>query len=241
MTGSEPLFQIEHVYKRFGTKVALRDVSVELRAGEAVALLGANGAGKTTLLRTMSTISRPTRGAVRAFGVDAWSARREVRARIGVVAHQPYVYPELTCRENLQFFGTMFGLADSQSRVEKSLKRVGLARRADDRAATLSRGLLQRLNLARAILHEPSVLVLDEPDTGLDAAGREVLSEIVRSQAANGGSVVLTTHALDYALKQATRVVVLTDGRIVLDEPRELIGDDAVARAIGAGSLVAGR
>jgi heme ABC exporter ATP-binding subunit CcmA len=241
VTGEVPYFRVEHVYKRFGTKVALRDVSVSLDAGEAVALLGANGAGKTTLLRTLATLSRPTRGSVRAFGVDAWSARPDVRARLGVVAHQPYVYPELSCTENLVFFATMFGLVDAKARAVAALERVGLDRRAGDRASTLSRGLLQRLNLARAVLHEPAVLVLDEPDTGLDAAGREVLSEIVRSQIAGGGSVVLTTHALDYALDLATRVVVLADGRVVLDDARERLAADIVAQAIGGGPVMAGR
>jgi heme exporter protein A len=163
-----------------------------------------------------------------------------VRARLGVVAHQPYVYPELTCTENLTFFATMFGLTDTAERAAAALERVGLARRAGDRAATLSRGLLQRLNLARAILHEPLVLVLDEPDTGLDAAGREVLSELVRSQVGRGGSVVLTTHALEYGLDLATRVVVLADGRVVLDQPRALVSDAAVAAAI-SGVVAAGR
>jgi heme exporter protein A len=240
VTGDAAFFEIEHVYKRFGNKVALRDVNVTLTAGESVALLGANGAGKTTLLRTMATLSRPTRGRVAAFGVDAWSARSEVRARLGVVAHQPYVYPELTCTENLTFFATMFGLADTAERAAAALERVGLARRAGDRAATLSRGLLQRLNLARAILHEPLVLVLDEPDTGLDLAGREVLSELVRSQVARGGSVVLTTHALEYGLDLATRVIVLAEGRVVLDRPRALVSDDEVSMAI-ASVVAAGR
>ena len=241
MTGEAPYFQLEHIYKRFGTKVALRDVSVSLVSGEAVALLGANGAGKTTLLRTLATLSRPTRGSVKAFGVDAWSARPEVRARIGVVAHQPYVYPELSCTENLVFFATMFGLANERARAADALERVGLGRQADDRATTLSRGLLQRLNLARAILHEPAVLVLDEPDTGLDAAGRAVLSEIVTSQVVGGGTVVLTTHAVEYALDLTTRVIVLADGRIVLDDARDLLTDDAVAQAIGGGAVMSGR
>ena len=241
MTGDGPLIQVEHVYKRFGRKVALRDVSFSLVSGEAVALLGANGAGKTTLLRSLATLARPTRGTIQAFGVDAWSARAAVRAQLGVVAHQPYVYPELTCTENLVFFATMFGLEDVRVRAAEALEHVGLARRADDRASTLSRGLLQRLNLARAILHEPAVLLLDEPDTGLDAAGREVLSEIVHSQVTRGGSVVLTTHALEYALGLATRVVVLGEGRVVLDEPRELVSDEAVSLAIGSGVVAAGR
>ena len=240
MSSTPPFFETSHVYKRFGTKIALRDVNVTLVAGESVALLGANGAGKTTLLRTLATLSRPTRGQVLAFGVEAWGARADVRSRIGVVAHQPYVYPELTCTENLAFFATMFGLDDVGRRAATALDRVGLTKRADDRAATLSRGLLQRLNLARAILHEPLVLVLDEPDTGLDAAGREVLSEIVRSQVARGGSVVLTTHALEYGVDLATRVVVIAEGQVVLDQPRERVSDVEVAAAI-AGSALAGR
>jgi heme ABC exporter ATP-binding subunit CcmA len=240
VTGELPLFQVEHVYKRFGTKVALRDVNFKLIVGESVALLGANGAGKTTLLRTLATLSRPTRGRVTAFGVDAWSARPEIRARLGVVAHQPYVYPELSCAENLIFFATMFDLDDASDRAATALTRVGLAGRADDRAATLSRGLLQRLNLARAILHEPAALVLDEPDTGLDAAGRTVLSEIVRAQVARGGSVVLTTHALDFALELATRVVILADGRVMLDAPRDVVSEAEVVQAIG-GLVAAGR
>jgi ABC-type multidrug transport system ATPase subunit len=138
------------------------------------------------------------------------------------------------------FFATMFDLDNASDRAATALARVGLARRADDRAATLSRGLLQRLNLARAILHEPAALVLDEPDTGLDAAGREVLSEIVRTQVAGGGSVVLTTHALDYALELATRVVVLADGRVVLEASRDGVSEDDVSQAIG-GVVAAGR
>lgn len=215
-----PLLEIEGVSKRFGRKIALRDVSVSLFPGECLGLLGANGAGKTTLLRTMATLARPTRGSVRAFGVDAWQERKQVRARLGVVAHQPYIYPELTCLENLRFFGAMFGLDRLDERVAATLERVGLAARAADQAGTLSRGLLQRLNLARAILHEPGVLILDEPDTGLDVAGRDVLSLIIDGQVQTGGSVVLTTHALEYALERSTRIVTLSDGRVAMDAER---------------------
>lgn len=235
-----PLLELEHISKRFGSKIALRDVTVRLAPGECLALLGANGAGKTTLLRTMATLSRPTRGTVRAFGVDAWQARRQVRARLGVVAHQPYVYPELTCRENLRFFGQMFALERIDERVNATLERVGLMSRSDERAATLSRGLLQRLNLARAILHEPGVLILDEPDTGLDAAGRSVLAAIVAAQVAACGSVVLTTHALDFALEQATRVVTLTGGRVALEARRAEVSIDDLRYAIDADFALAG-
>lgn len=235
-----PLLDLAHISKRFGNKVALRDVSIQVTTGECVALLGANGAGKSTLLRTMATLSRPTRGSVRAFGVDAWQSRTQVRARLGVVAHQPYVYLELSCRENLRFFGQMFALDNLDERVEAVLEQVGLAARTDDRAATLSRGLLQRLNLARAILHKPGVLILDEPDTGLDAAGRAVLSAIMARQRASGGCVVLTTHALDYALEHATRVVTLSGGRVLFDAARSAVDISHLRDAIDADFVLAG-
>lgn len=220
------LIQLTHVYKRFGPRVALRDITFALSSGEAVAVLGANGAGKTTMLRTAATLARPTRGEVTAFGVDAWTERVQVRARLGVVSHQPYVYPELTCEENLRFFAAMYSVDDRDRIVTAALERVGLATRSAQRAGELSRGLLQRLNIARATLHDPAVLILDEPDTGLDAAGRGVLSEIVSTQVERGGSVLFTTHSLDLALSLATRVAVISAGRIDLDAGR---GDVNVA------------
>jgi heme ABC exporter ATP-binding subunit CcmA len=240
VTDGRVLFRIEHVYKRFGARVALRDVSLDLCVGESVAVLGANGAGKTTLLRTLATLARPTRGRVEAFGVDAWSERRQVRERLGVVAHQPYVYPELTCHENLHFFAAMFGLAHADVAVADALARVGLTHRAHDRAASLSRGLLQRLSLARAILHAPTVLILDEPDTGLDAAGRLVLQEIVRAQVDLGGSVVFTSHALELALDLSTRVIVVTEGRVTLDADRPKVTRSGVEELLREPSGVGG-
>lgn len=232
MIGGAVPFDVRRVSKRYGRAVVLRDVSLAIGENECVALLGANGAGKTTLLRTMATLSRPTRGQVLAFGVDAWEERQAVRARIGVVAHQPWVYPELTCRENLRFFGTMFRLDSTDERVDATLERVGLAARADSAAGTLSRGLLQRLNLARALLHAPAALLLDEPDTGLDAAGREVLARLTRDHVAAGGCVVLTTHALDLALDLATRVIVVSGGAVVADGPRAAVTRAEVESAI---------
>jgi heme exporter protein A len=240
VTGAEPLVELRHVSKRFGREAALRDVSVELAAGEAVAILGGNGAGKTTMLRTMATLARPTRGMVVAFGVDPWAERSAVRARIGVVAHQPYVYPELTCRENLRFFATMYGVDDAAVRVDVTLARVGLLDRADDRAGTLSRGLLQRLSLARAVLHDPAVLILDEPDTGLDAPGRAVLTEMIAAQIDRGGAAAFSTHALELALQSATRVVVVGSGRILLDVPRPAVDVRRVAALIGADTMAVG-
>jgi heme ABC exporter ATP-binding subunit CcmA len=191
---------------------------MEIPAGQSIALFGANGAGKSTLLRILATLSRPTRGTVQAFGEDAWEIRDTVRERTGVVAHQPYVYPELTCYENLRFFATMFGCDPAQV-IPAALETVGLTHRSDSPASTLSRGLLQRLNLARAILHSPDVLILDEPDTGLDREGRQVLSSLVREHVERGGTVVFTTHSYDYGLDLATRIVALRDGSVSVDRP----------------------
>jgi heme exporter protein A len=224
------LVQLTNVYKRFGRRIALRGVSFGLSTGEAVAVLGANGAGKTTMLRTAATLARPTRGSVTAFGVDAWAERVQVRARLGVVAHQPYVYPELTCAENLEFFAAMFKVGHREQVVAGALERVGLAARSGQRAGELSRGLLQRLNIARATLHDPPVLILDEPDTGLDAAGRAVLAEIIGTQSERGGCVMFTTHSLDLAMALATRVVVIRAGAVGLDADR---GDMNVAEVAG--------
>ncbi|HUG15982.1 MAG TPA: heme ABC exporter ATP-binding protein CcmA [Thermomicrobiales bacterium] len=231
--------QLSNVYKRFGARVVLRDVSFALAGGEAIALLGANGAGKTTVLRLAATLTRPTRGNVMAFGVDAWAERRQVRARIGIVAHQPYVYRELTCRENLWFFATMFNVADRERVVSAALERVGLTERAGQRAGELSRGLLQRLNIARATLHEPAALILDEPDTGLDAVGREALSSVMRGQVDRGGSLLFTTHSLELALLVATRVVVIREGRIELDaNAKHIVGADVAEMMIDAAESV---
>lgn len=232
MTDGPPPFELRHIAKRYGRRVVLRDVNLTIEHSECVALLGANGAGKTTLLRTMATLSRPTRGEVLAFGLKAWDEREATRQRIGVVAHQPWLYPELTCHENLRFFGTMFKLDQLDDRILTTLERVGLEDRQDSAASTLSRGLLQRLNLARAIIHQPEVLLLDEPDTGLDSAGREVLEKIVRGQLADGGSVILTTHAIELALRLATRVVVVAGGAITVDAAQASMSHGEVEAAI---------
>jgi heme exporter protein A len=213
-----PLLETRSVYRRYGRQVVLRDVSVSISPGESVGVFGANGAGKSTLLRMMATLTRPSRGEVLAFGEPVAANRIGVRRRIGVVGHQPYVYPELTCRENLRFFATMFKL-DPDAVVLPAIEAVGLGGREDSRASTLSRGLLQRLNIARATLHQPDVLILDEPDTGLDRAGRAVLEATVQGVINRGGAVVLTTHAHEFGLNLSNRTVVLQQGHLVWDGP----------------------
>lgn len=232
MSGAAPLVQASELTQRFGRQLVLRSVNLDVHAGERLALLGANGAGKTTLLRVLATLSRPTRGRYLAFGTDAFRARRAVRSRIGVVGHQPYVYPELSCRENLRFFATMHRISNADGLITNALEGVGLGSRADSAAGTLSRGLLQRLDLARATLHGPGLLILDEPDTGLDAPGRLVLNALMAEQIERGGAVIFTTHAIERAVRIATRVVVLERGTVTLDADTSELDVASVERAV---------
>lgn len=232
MNDAQPLIEVSNIAQRFGRHLALRGVSLQVFEGERLALLGSNGAGKSTLIRIIATLSRPTLGTYRAFGSDALEDRRSTRERIGVTGHQPYIYPELTCTENLRFTATMYGLANPDQVVTQALDRVGLSDRANRPAATLSRGLLQRLDLARATIHNPDLLILDEPDTGLDAPGLRVLERIVTDQAASGRAVIFTSHAIERALRLATRIVVLQRGDLVLDAPAATLSLAQVESAI---------
>lgn len=232
MIDAQPLISVTNLARRYERHLALRGVTLQVSTGERVALLGANGAGKTTLLRIIATLNQPTIGSYQAFGIDALKHRRQVRTRIGVTGHQPYVYPELTCAENLTFTATMYGLTDRQQVVEQALNRVGLVDRADRPANTLSRGLLQRLDLARATLHDPELLILDEPDTGLDSPGRRVLERIVTEHSSAGRAVIFTSHAIERALRLATRIIVLQRGELVLDKPSPQLSLATVESAI---------
>ena len=227
------VIELHGVSKRYGRQPALRSVDLDAQASSVVALLGANGAGKTTLLRILATLTQPTRGDYKAFGVDAWERRRDIRARLGFVGHRPFIYPELTCAENLVFYARMFELDDPNDRAASALTRVSLEDRADRPAASLSRGLLQRLDLARATLHNPALLVLDEPDTGLDASGRRLLTGLMQEHAGEGGLVIFTSHALDFAISSANRIVTLVGGEIAQDSPAQRVTPADLESVIG--------
>jgi len=204
------------ITKRFGNRMALRGVDLVVRPGERLALLGPNGAGKTTLLRILATLSRPTSGSLEIDGLPVERAALEARRRIGVVAHQPYLYEDLTAAENLRFYARMYDVPDPDQRIFEVLTLVGLDERRDDRVRSFSRGMQQRLALGRAILHRPSLLMLDEPDSGLDRGGMALLAGTVAEHAAAGGSTVITTHDLGFALGAVDRVLVLRAGRVTL-------------------------
>jgi heme ABC exporter ATP-binding subunit CcmA len=213
--------RVEHIESRdlrktYGLLAVLRGIDLTVPPGQIVALLGANGAGKSTLLRCLAGVCRPTGGRLAILGAECHPARppREVIAQIGFVAHDPLVYLDLTPRQNLGFFARLYRL--TAARVERELARCGLTRVADRRTRTLSRGTVQRLAIARALLHEPRLLLLDEPFTGLDESGQEMLSEALAERARAGSSAVLVTHDLGRAAA-TDRVVILAGGRVVED------------------------
>ena len=197
--------------KTFGRVPALRALDLDVTAGETVALLGGNGAGKTTLLRILATLDKPTAGQVRIAGLDALRQPQQLRAQLGLVAHQTYLHPELTVSEELRFYGRLYGLAALDRRIAALLDQFGLAARAPLRVATLSRGQQQRVAIARALLHQPAVLLLDEPDTGLDAEGLAVLERVLR---AGDRTVVFSSHNRAWATSVAGRVLSLAGGRL---------------------------
>ena len=204
--------------KGYGDRPVLWDLDLTVAWGELLVLFGANGAGKTTLLRVLSTQARPDAGAVSVAGFDTKKQGRAVRRRVGVVAHQGFLYDDLTCRENLVFYGRLFGIPGLAERVETVLARVGMTGRANHRVRTLSHGMTKRLAIARAILHEPQVLLLDEPEGGLDPESVEMLRTLLSEGMRDGMAAVMTTHNVDLGRSWADRTAELSGGRIVLDD-----------------------
>ncbi len=217
--------------RSFGSRVALREVGLTARTGEILALLGPNGAGKTTLLKLIATLLRPTKGRVFLDGVDLASRRARVQARrrIGLLSHQPMLYDHLTAEENLSFFAGMYGVPSARERSRQLLFEVGLEGRGDDLVRDYSRGLQQRLAIARALVHDPDLLLLDEPFSGLDPQGAGFLSSLLRALASRGKTILFTTHDLHAGESLCHRAAFLARGALVLELPRERFGDGGLA------------
>jgi heme exporter protein A len=222
------MISVKKLVKRFGLKAILRGLDFEVGQGEFVALLGPNGAGKTTFLRILSSLSRPTLGDVRLAGYQLPKQAAAVRSRLGVLSHQPLLYGDLTAEENLRFYGRMYGVQDLELRIAEVLELVGLALRRRDLVRNFSRGMQQRLAIARAIIHDPEILLLDEPYTGLDQDASNMLDEILQNQAIKGRTVVMTSHDLARAANLAGRFDVLSRGVIVASAKRADIPQDGL-------------
>jgi len=221
MTDSLPLIHAAGLIKRFGFRTVLRGLHLSVPHGQSLALMGANGAGKSTLMRLMVGLGRPDGGTLTVGGWDIPREAAHIRAHLGVVTHKPLLYDGLTARENLLFFGRLYGLtgATLDSRADELLAQVGLKKRGFDLVRGFSRGMLQRLSIARALIHHPDILLLDEPFTGLDLAGVDVLMAVIDSARADGKTIVLTTHDPAHALRLTDRVIVLSKGVVALDSP----------------------
>ena len=201
--------------RHFGRRKALTQISFECHAGEIVGLLGPNGAGKSTLLAILATLLAPSTGRVAYGGHSARDAGADLRARLGLLGHDLYLYPELTARENLMFFARLYGLADPALRAEAGLAAASLNERADDQVLGFSRGMRQRLALERALIHAPRLVLLDEPFTGLDQASAGGLVARLKGLQEQGCLIVLATHDLDVAEGLLSRVLYLRNGRLL--------------------------
>jgi heme exporter protein A len=219
--------EVRNLTKSFGSHTALWDVSLSVAKGEFLTLVGPNGAGKTTLLRILATLSRPTSGAVWVDGWDLADGSTEVRRRLGFLSHQPLLYGDLTAEENLRFFGRMYGVLDLPVRMSEVLEQVGLLARRRDPVRTFSRGMQQRLAIARAILHRPTVMLLDEPYTGLDQQAVAMLDEVMQAVGTASLTVLMTTHDLDRGLAKSNRIAILSKGRIVYQAHHTDLDEDS--------------
>lgn len=205
----------------------LRDIDLDIETGEFLTIFGPNGAGKTTLVKIMSTLISPTAGTVLIEDHDVKESPLEVRQLIGIISHETYLYQDLTARENLKFFGKMYGMPKDklESRIHELTDQVGLKYRLDDRVGTFSRGMKQRLSIARAILHDPKILFLDEPYTGLDQHAAATFDRILSELDVSDKTQVMVSHDIERGLNLADRIIILYEGKIVYQAARSEIKD----------------
>jgi heme exporter protein A len=213
--------ETEGLCRSFGSRRALVGVDLSVGNGECLAVFGPNGAGKTTLIKLLATLSRPSAGSARVQGMDIRHNAVQVRLRLGVVTHPTFLYNDLTVSENLRFYGRMYRVANLERRIEEVVSQVQLESRLHDRVGTLSHGMQKRASIARAVLHNPSILLLDEPEAGLDPHATLMMRQILDTLNSGERTVVLTTHNLERGLELADRVAILHRGEIVYQALRK--------------------
>lgn len=208
------MIQISGLTKNYGMNAVLRGINLHVTQGEFVTLVGANGAGKSTLMQIVATLLKPTDGEIKIGGWTLPRHNHRVRRYLGLVSHQTLLYNDLTAAENLTFFARLYQLDNIEDRVINALKRVGLAARQRDAVGTFSRGMTQRLTIARATLHEPDILLLDEPYTGLDQDASYLLDTLLQQESENGRTILMITHDLVHGLNLCHRIAILSRGKI---------------------------
>ncbi len=221
-----PLFECQHLVKRYGNATVVDDLSFQLQAGECLGVIGPNGAGKTTTLRMCLGLSEPDAGSIQAFGLSMPRDALAIKSRLGVVSQFDTLDPDFTCAENLRVFGTYFGMSRSaiEARVPELLEFAALNNKADAKPGQLSGGMKRRLSLARALINDPDILLLDEPTTGLDPQARHLMWERLQQLLQQGKSILLTTHFMDEAERLCNRLLLLDHGKKIAEgTPRDLI------------------
>lgn len=214
--------------KAFGNNLALRGIDLEVSEGESVVIFGPNGAGKTTLIKVLATIMKSSSGTVSVDGRDINHQAEEVRRRIGVVTHQTFLYSNLTAYENLDFYCRLYDVPGRQERVRQVVDMVGMTARLYDRVGTLSRGMQQRLSIARSLLHKPGIMLLDEPETGLDQQAIALLWEALRGEGEQKRTIIFTTHNLERGLELGDHLLILAQGKITYDGMGQAIDLDTL-------------
>lgn len=210
--------EVQQLTKSFGDHRVLHGVDLKVRAGEAVVIFGPNGAGKTTLVKILATIMNPSSGKVFINGLNLKGNAEEVRRHIGIVTHQTFLYGNLTVCENLEFYSRMYDVTDYKKRIQEVVSVIGMTSRLHDRVCTLSHGMQQRISIARALLHKPSIMLLDEPEAGLDQQARSILWDVLGAEGDRKCTVVMTTHSLERGLELGERLLILARGKIVYQE-----------------------
>ena len=240
---SEPLFRCEHLIKRYGPQTVVDDLSFAIAPGECLGVIGPNGAGKTTTIRMCLGLTAPDAGRVSAFGHEMQRDALAIKQRLGVVSQMDTLDPDFSCAENLLVYGRYFGLKDAaiRARIPQLLSFAALTHKADAKPGELSGGMKRRLSLARALVNDPQLLLLDEPTTGLDPQARHLMWERLQLLLQQGKSILLTTHFMDEAERLCTRLLVLDHGRKIAEgRPRELIAqhlEPEVVEVYGSGAL----
>lgn len=215
---NEVIIEVRGLSRSFGKIIALNDIDLKIRAGEFLTVFGPNGAGKTTLIGILSSLVRETSGKILFMGKSVRENTNRLRRSIGVIEHQSLLYGQLTARENLKFYGRMYGVDRLEERVEEVLEEVNLQHRADDVSGTFSRGMMQRLSIARAMIHQPSIYLLDEPYSGLDQHSGDKLRDMLAGLKEQGKTILMTTHNLDRGFELSDRCVIMVKGRVEYDE-----------------------
>ena len=218
-TGRELAIEVKGLTKSYGRTLVLRGLDLKVRWGEVIAILGPNGSGKTTLIKALATLTRPDEGTIRIANLSTSRSGERIRRVIGVVTHDSLLYPDLTGYENLSFYARMFRLDSIDERVRTVTEKLGMTSRLDQKVGTLSHGMQKRFSIARALLHDPLVLIMDEPESGLDQEALTLLDAVITDRETPMRTVLMTTHNLERGLALADRVAILSGGRIAHEEP----------------------